>query len=146
MSLAAGEERRVEVAAALDLGCEEGREDALADLLRDFASRSAALGRQSVIADLEHLPEVARRLGDLDPRGETRTLEWSPYLPVVPKTLGECHLDLRYWRGPPGPRRGKRTSQRRCRSWVKLRVLRLTRRAERLTLIEWLENHRTGRR
>jgi hypothetical protein len=92
-----GEERRVEVAAALDLGCEAGREDALADLLRDFASRSAALGRQSLVADLEHLPEVARRLGDLDPRAESRTLEWSPYLPGVPKTLGECHLDLRYW-------------------------------------------------
>lgn len=94
---AAGEERRVEVTAALDLGCEEGREDALADLLRDFASRSAALGRQSLIADLTHLPEVARHLGDLDPRMESRTLEWSPYLPFVPKTLGECYLDLRYW-------------------------------------------------
>jgi hypothetical protein len=93
----AGEERRVEVAAALDLGCEEGREDALADLLRDFASRSAALGRQSLIADLEHLPEVTQRLGDLDPRWESRTLEWSPYLPIVPKTLEECYLDLRYW-------------------------------------------------
>jgi hypothetical protein len=94
---AAGEERRIEVAAALDLGCEEGREDALADLLRDFASRTAALGRQSLIADLEHLPAVTHRLGDLDPRGESRTLEWSPYLPFVPRTLGDCYLDLRYW-------------------------------------------------
>jgi hypothetical protein len=94
---AAGEERRVEVAAALDLGCEAGREDALADLLRDFASRAAALGRQSLIADLQHLPEVTARLGDLDPHVESRTLEWSPYLPAVPRTLGACHLDLRYW-------------------------------------------------
>lgn len=94
---AAGEERRVEVAAALDLGCEAGRQDALADLLRDFASRAAALGRQTLIADLDHLPDVAGRLADLDPRVESRTLEWSPYLPAVPKTLGECHLDLRYW-------------------------------------------------
>jgi hypothetical protein len=94
---ASGEERRVEVAAALDLGCEAGREDALADLLRDFASRAAALGRQSLIADLEHLPEVTGRLGDLDPHVESRTLEWIPYLPAVPSTLGKCHLDLRYW-------------------------------------------------
>jgi hypothetical protein len=93
----AGEERRVEVAAALDLGCEAGREDALADLLRDFASRAAALGRQSLIADLEHLPGVTARLGDLELRWESRTLEWSPYLPALPRTLGECHLDLRYW-------------------------------------------------
>lgn len=90
-------ERRVEVAAALDLGCEVGREDALADLLRDFASKAAALGRQSVIADLEHLPDVSQRLHDLDPRREARTLEWSPFLPLVPKALGECYLDLRYW-------------------------------------------------
>jgi hypothetical protein len=93
----AGEERRVEVAAALDLGCEAGREDALADLLRHFASQAAALGRHSLIADLEHLPDVTSRLGDLDPRIESRTLEWSPFLPTVPKTLGECYLDLRYW-------------------------------------------------
>ena len=94
---ATGEERRVEVAAALDLGCEAGHEEALAELLRDFASRAAALGRQSLIADLEHLPRVTERLGDLDPRWETRTLEWSPYMPALPRALGECHLDLRYW-------------------------------------------------
>lgn len=94
---AAGEERRVEVAAALDLGCEAGREDALADLLRDFASRAAALGRQSLMADLEHLPQVTSRLSDLEPRWESRTLEWSPYIPAMPRHLGECHLDLRYW-------------------------------------------------
>ncbi len=57
---ASGEERRVEVGAALDLGCEEGREDALAGLLRAYAARAGALGRQSLIADLDHLPEVTR--------------------------------------------------------------------------------------
>lgn len=92
-----GEERRVEVATALDLGCEEGRENDLADLLRHFASRTAALGRQSLIADLAHLPDVAQRLHDLDPSWEARTLEWAPLLPGAPKLLGECHLDLRYW-------------------------------------------------
>lgn len=94
---ASREERRVEVAAALDLGCEAGGEGALADLLRDFASRAAALGRQSLIADLEHLPAVTAELSDLEPRWESRTLEWSPYMPGLPGTLGECHLDLRYW-------------------------------------------------
>jgi hypothetical protein len=93
----AGEERRIEVAAAIDLGCEEGHEHALADLLRHFASTSAVLGRQSLIADLEHLPELIHRLEDLDLRWESRTLEWSPYLPTLPKILGECFLDLRYW-------------------------------------------------
>jgi hypothetical protein len=93
----AGETRRVEVAAALDLGCEAGREDALAILLREFASKAAALGRQSLIADVEHLPQVTGRLDDLEPHWESRTLEWSPYMPQLPRTLGECHLDLRFW-------------------------------------------------
>ena len=43
------------------------------------------------------LHRVAHRLADLDPREEARTLEWSPYTPAVPKALGECCLDLRYW-------------------------------------------------
>jgi hypothetical protein len=92
-----GEERRVEVAAALDLGCEAGEEAALADLLAHFAVIAAGLGRQSVIADLSHLPNVAERLAHLDPKVESRTLEWSPYTPDMPAKLGECHLDLRYW-------------------------------------------------
>ena len=41
----AGEERRIEVAAALDLGCEAGREDALADLLRDIPGVAFEAGR-----------------------------------------------------------------------------------------------------
>lgn len=92
-----GEERRVEVAAALDLGCEAGAEDALADLLAHFAALAGERGRQSLIADLEHLPTVTERLAALDPRVESRTLEWSPFSPAMPRTLGECHLDLRYW-------------------------------------------------
>ncbi len=94
---AAGEERRIEVAAALDIGCEAGRETALAGLLRVFAGKAAAAGRQSLIADLEHLPKAAALLADLDPRVESRTLEWSPYASSMPPTLGECYLDLRYW-------------------------------------------------
>ena len=42
-----GEERRVEVAAALDLGCEAGEEAALADLLRAFA-RDVGRARASI--------------------------------------------------------------------------------------------------
>jgi hypothetical protein len=85
------------VAAAHDLGCEAGEEAALADLLAHFAAVSAGRGRQSVIADLEPLPGVLQRLSSLDPRVESRTLEWSPYTSAMPRTLGACHLDLRYW-------------------------------------------------
>jgi hypothetical protein len=92
-----GEARRVEVAAALDLGCEADEEAALADLLRAFAATSAERGRQSVIADLEPLSGVLAMLGDLDPLVESRTLEWSPFTPDMPRALGTCHLDLRYW-------------------------------------------------
>jgi hypothetical protein len=90
-------QRLVEVAAALDLGCAEGREDALAALLRHLAGRAADLGRQSLMVDLSHLPAVAERLSDLGSATEQRTLEWSPYAPDLPTRLGECFLDLRYW-------------------------------------------------
>jgi hypothetical protein len=92
-----GTERRIEVAAALDIACEAGREDALAALLRHFAGRAGGLGRQSLIVDLSHLPAVAEQLSDLGSAAEQRTLEWSPFLPSLPRTLGECFLDLRYW-------------------------------------------------
>jgi hypothetical protein len=92
-----GEQRRVEVAAALDLGCEAGHEAALAQLLRHLAGLAAERGRQSLIADLEHLPTVKAALADLEPRVESRTLEWSPFSPELPQRLGERYLDLRYW-------------------------------------------------
>jgi hypothetical protein len=93
----AGEERRVEVGAVLDAGCAEGREEALARLLRHLNSLCAARGRTDLIVDLEHLPAVTAALADLDPRIESRTLEWSPFGPPAPAALGECFIDLRYW-------------------------------------------------
>jgi hypothetical protein len=92
-----GEERRVEVGAVLDTGCAAGRDDALAQLMRHLGGLAAERGRTNLIVDLEHLPEVGAALADLEPRIESRTLEWSPYGPPAPAALGECHLDLRYW-------------------------------------------------
>ncbi|MDP3749044.1 MAG: hypothetical protein Q8Q88_18550 [Phenylobacterium sp.] len=91
-------DRRVEVAAALDLGYEDGHEDAMARVLRDFASKAAALGRQSLVGDLGHMPAVTDLLDDLEVRWESRILEWTPYLPKgLPQELGECFVNLRYW-------------------------------------------------
>ena len=87
----------MEVAAALDIGCAEGREDALAALLRYLAALAAERGRQSLCVDLEHQPTVKAKLVDLEPSVEQRTLEWSPYQPDLPRRLGECFIDLRYW-------------------------------------------------
>jgi hypothetical protein len=92
-----GEERRVEVAAALDVGCEAGAEAALARLLRSLAGIAHARGRQSLIVHLEHLPDVQAELSDLQPKFESRILEWSPYAPELPRQLGRCFVDLRYW-------------------------------------------------
>jgi hypothetical protein len=69
------EERRVEVACALDLGCEAGGEAALAELLRDLTAKARGLGRPTLIADLDHLPDVAAALSDLT-RGWSRG-RWS---------------------------------------------------------------------
>jgi hypothetical protein len=96
-SEAGEEERRVEVGAVLDAGCAQGREDALARLIRHLNSLCAERGRTDLMVDLEHLPAVAAALADLDPRIESRTLEWSPFGPPAPATLGECFIDLRYW-------------------------------------------------
>jgi hypothetical protein len=93
----AGEERRVEVGAVLDAGCATGREDALARLLRHLNGLCAERGRTDLIVGLEHLPQVTAALADLDPRIESRTLEWSPFGPPAPAALGECFIDLRYW-------------------------------------------------
>jgi hypothetical protein len=92
-----GEERRIEVAAALDVGCAAGHDPALGRILRHLGGLAAERGRQSLIADLEHLPAVTAALADLEPRVESRTLEWSPYAPELPRQLGECFIDLRYW-------------------------------------------------
>jgi hypothetical protein len=92
-----GEERRVEVAAALDVGCEAGAEMALARLLRSLAGIAHERGRQSLIAHMEHMPAVQAELADLNSRLESRVLEWSPYTPELPRRLGRCFVDLRYW-------------------------------------------------
>jgi hypothetical protein len=52
-----------------------GEEAALGALLTSFAGLAAERGRQSLIADLDHLPDVAGRVAHLDPRVESRTLE-----------------------------------------------------------------------
>jgi len=90
-------ERRVEAGAVLDAGCAEGREDALARLIRHLNGLCAERGRTDLMVDLEHLRAVAAALSDLNPRIESRTLEWSPFGPPAPATLGECFIDLRYW-------------------------------------------------
>jgi hypothetical protein len=92
-----GEERRVEAGAVLDAGCAEGDDEALARLIRHLGALAAERGRDCLMVDLEHLPEVSARLADLDPRIESRTLEWSPFGPPAPAALGECFIDLRYW-------------------------------------------------
>ena len=92
-----GEERIVTAGAVLDVGCAAGREDVLARLLRHLGGLAAERGRQSLMIDLEHLPRVKDALADLDPTLESRILEWSPYMPGLPPTLGECFVDLRYW-------------------------------------------------
>jgi hypothetical protein len=92
-----GEERTVEAGALLDFGFATGREDALARLIHALGARAYAAGRSTLIAPLEHLPEVVARLSDLDPREERRTLEWAPYVPEAPKAIGRTFSDLRYW-------------------------------------------------
>ncbi len=98
-----GETRTVEVAATLDIGCAEGRGDALAALLRhELAAPAAERGRQSLIVDLERLPAVRRIASPIStlPGRAAHAGMGAPSTDPnsAEASSGDCHtLDLRYW-------------------------------------------------
>ncbi len=89
-----GEERVISVAALLDIGCAEGHEQALADLIEDFIGMTGALGRDYLLAPLETLPNVEGLLAHNEPVPETRYLQWRGETPAI---TAPTHLDLVYW-------------------------------------------------
>lgn len=88
-----GEERLVSDAALMDFGYEAGAEDAMARLVRWLGGRTHQLGRTHLLAPLQHLPELAERLGDHDPVPDVRSLRWT--LRELP--IERPYSDLAYW-------------------------------------------------
>lgn len=95
-----GEEREVTSTCVLDLGFAEGRADAMAALMGDLAARTAALGRTTMVAALEFLPDVQAALAWAEPVVERRHLETMVFGEPgfeVPASVTRPYTDLVYW-------------------------------------------------
>lgn len=88
-----GDERVVSVASVLDFGFEPGKEASMARLLGYLIGETARLGRDYLVAPLQHLPAVAAALERYGPEPETRSLRWGIAEPAVTRP----YTDLRYW-------------------------------------------------
>jgi hypothetical protein len=95
-----GERRTVAATALLDWGHDANRADAMAHLIRHFLVRTAELGRNHLLAPLEHAPAVLAELADLVPDVETRALRCMGFNDETLRV--EAHItrpytDLAYW-------------------------------------------------
>ncbi len=91
---ATGEERVVARTALMDFGFAEGREDAMASLLRSLVARSASIGRPQFVAPIDGFPALVERLAALSPTRETWLMGWEPDLPDLKIT--QPYTDLAY--------------------------------------------------
>jgi hypothetical protein len=89
----ANEERIVAVAALLDFGFEDGAEECMERMIRDFIGRAHRLGRDYLAAPIEHLPTLAARMEKLNPEPDARSLRWGIRDPQIARP----YVDLRYW-------------------------------------------------
>ena len=98
--LGTGEQRVLEPTALIDWGHAPGREDAMAALVREFAGRTAGLGRTSLLVPLDHAPALEAQLKDLPHRIETRALKcmgfYSPEI-TCEANITRPYTDLAYW-------------------------------------------------
>ena len=88
------QERTISVTAMLDVGCAEGREDALAWLIEYFAGLTRDYGRDFLTVHLETMPAVADAVAHLQPEPETRYLQWRTDTPAMQPPP---YVDLVYW-------------------------------------------------
>jgi len=88
-----GDERVVAAAAMMDFGFEPGREDAMARLIAYLIGETDKLGRDYLLAPLEHLPAVAEHLSDYESSPETRAFRWGAPEPKITRV----YLDMAYW-------------------------------------------------
>ena len=87
------DERVVSVTSVLDFGFEPGKEASMARLLGYLIGETARLGRDYLLAPLQHLPRLAAKLERYGPEPDTRSLRWGLRDPDVTRP----YTDLRYW-------------------------------------------------
>ena len=97
---ATGEDRVDATACVMDFGFASGRPDAMAELLRHLTALASALGRKSLSAPLEFLPDVADACDWADRRIETRRFEsmmfGSPEIQIT-AAVTRPYTDLADW-------------------------------------------------
>lgn len=87
------EERVISDSALMDWGFEAGAEEAMARLLRHWATRTHELERTQLLAPLQHHPELAALLADLEPVPDTRSMRWGD----TDFPIHRPYTDLAYW-------------------------------------------------
>lgn len=92
--------RTVASTALMDFGFAEGREDAMVELIAAFAAKTAELGRDSLLAPVEHMAGLLERLAQYEPAPETRVVQYT-FERGVPELEGlkieRPYTDLAYW-------------------------------------------------
>lgn len=99
---ATGESKTLASTALMDFGYAAGREDAMARLISYFVALTRELGRDYLVAAIEHLPELEKQLEVFQPTTETRALHWQRYERdldrwVMDAGLKRPYTDLAYW-------------------------------------------------
>jgi hypothetical protein len=97
---ATGESHVIDATALMDFGVDDGRPDALVELIGHFVDRTAALRRNVMMVPLEHLADVLAGCDAFGPTAETRALEVVPFTSPALKAdapITRPHTDLAYW-------------------------------------------------
>jgi hypothetical protein len=97
---ASGDSHLIDATALMDFGFDDGRSDALVELISHFVARTAELGRTVMMVAIEHLEGVLDGCSRFDPTPETRALEVVPFTSPALKvdaTITRPHTDLAYW-------------------------------------------------
>lgn len=95
-----GETTRVEAAALMDYGYAEGREDAMARLLSYLIGRSHDLGRNELLAPIEHFPALIERMASHESGPENRQMAVDGFHEDgldVDAVIKKPYTDLAYW-------------------------------------------------
>jgi len=95
-----GETIRVETGALMDFGYAKGREDAMAGLLEYLLGRTHDLGRNDLLAPIEHLPALVKAMAAHEPAEETRDMATDGFHEDgldVDVTMKKPYTDLAYW-------------------------------------------------
>ena len=94
------EERVVDSTYVMDVGFADGRPDAFSALLGHLGGHTAELGRTTMVAALEFLPNVLGLIDWVTPQPETRALDTMGYSDAdyrVTATITRPYTDLGYW-------------------------------------------------